>query len=511
MPATIVINGNTTLSPYNAPGAYVNVQSPSPSGAAQAAYGLGIIEGTASWGPKNQIVYFSDPPSLMAAFGKQTSALHDLVAEGLQACSQSKNLAGIRIASGDVAASVVLKDSTAVNGGTATAYYTGAEGDNISITLATGYNSTSSAPTVTATVQRAGYASEVFPNIASSAAGSFWANFAAAVNNGIAGVRGPSQLITFAAAASVDPPALGTFALTGGSNGDTVTAANLLGSDGTSGRVGAYVIRGSGATAFGIAGTIGDSTQWSTLATLCVSEGILGVDAVPNGTAIATAITDKQASNLNSDYFKVLDGDSWLTVNDPTLGQMAVSPVGLQVGLRCLLRPADSTLNKPATGFGNAPFLQTSGYGQTLSQGQVAQLQNNGFDTISTYLQGYYTNTTGVVSSGKQDNYPVMTSYIARNLGAIAQKFIGFTQGSAKGDKTRAKARAAINHFFATIQDQLDGTPQVVLDSSNNTPTTVGEGFLIGSVTVRYLGIVQQFLINFVGGSTVQIVPQQQL
>jgi hypothetical protein len=96
-----------------------------------------------------------------------------------------------------------------------------------------------------------------------------------------------------------------------------------------------------------------------------------------------------------------------------------------------------------------------------------------------------------------------MTSYIARNLGAIAQKFIGFTQGSAKGDPTRKKARAAIAHFFSTIQDQIDGLPDIVLDSSNNTPTTEGEGFLIGSVRCRYLGIVQQFVLNYQGGSMV--------
>lgn len=505
MPATITINGNTTLSTYNAPGAYVNVQSPSPSGAATAQFGLGIIEGTCSWGPKNQLMFFSDVPSLYAAGGKQTTATHDAIAEAIQACSQSKNLALLRVSDGtDVAASVVLKDTGAVNGGTATAKYTGTEGDNITIALATGFNSTSGSPTVSATITRKGYASETFANISAPAAsGAFWTNFANAVNNGIAGQRGPSNLITFAAASSTAPPALGTFALAGGTNGDSsVTSANLLGTDGTTGRTGAYAIRGSGATAFGIAG-LTDSTQWASLATLCESEGIVGIGCVPNGTSITTAINDKQSANLNSDWFKVFDGDSWLVVNDPTLGQMSVSPIGLQVGLRCSLNPSDSTLNKPQTGFGNAPFSQVSGFGQTYSQGQVAQLQNNGFDAITNYLQGYLTNTTGVMSSGVQDAYPVMTSYIARNLGAIAQKFIGFTQGSRKGDPTRKKARAAIAHFFATIQDQIDGLPDITLDSSNNTPTTEGEGFLIGSVRCRYLGIVQQFVLNYQGGATV--------
>lgn len=506
MPATITINGNTTLSTYNAPGAYVNVQSPSPSGAASAAYGLGIIEGLASWGPMNQLLPFSDTASLYAQCGKQTTDPHDLVAEGIQACSQSKNLCALRVDNGDsVAASVVLKDTagTPANGGTATAKYTGIEGDNVTIALATGYNSTSSAPTVTATITRAGYAAETFANIASSTAGSFWANFAAAVNNGIAGQRGPSNLITFAAASSTAAPALGTFSLSGGSNGTTPTSAKLLGTDGTTGRTGAFVIRGSGATAFGIAGFT-DNTQWAALASLCESEGILGIGVVPNGTSMTAAISDKQAANVTgSDWFKVFDGDSWLVVNDPVLGQMSVSPIGLQVGLRCALAPKDSTLNKPASGFGNAPFSQTSGYGQTLSQPQVAQLQNNGFDSISTYLQGYYTNTTGVVLSGKQDQYPVLTSYIARNLGAIAQKFIGYTQGSGQKDPTRTKARGAIRHFFATIQDQIDGTPDVTLDTSNNTPTTEGEGFLIGAVVCRYLGIVTQFILNYQGGATV--------
>lgn len=507
MPVTIQYGGSTVLSTQNPPGVTVNVQQPPPSGAPAASYGIGIIEGTAPWGPKGQLVPVS-VNNLYATYGQQTGTAHDIVLECIQALSQVKSIYGLRVAVDDVAASVSLDDTTtptAVVGGTATAFYTGTVGDDITITFADGTVDEA----VTATIELPGYLTEVYANIpAPSSSGAFWTNFANAVNNGIAGQSAPSSLIAFTVASSTKPPALGTFSLTGGANGSTPTTDDLLGTDGTgSSRTGAYLIRGSGATAFGIAGFT-DDTGWSTLAALCESEGILAVSAVPEGTSWSSGASDLQGANATNDFLKLMTGDSWLAVNDAVLGNISVSPIGLQVGLRCAVTPAGSTLNKPSLGFGNAPFYQTAGYGTTYSSDDIAEIQNSGFDVISNYLQGYLTNTTGVVTSGKQDQYPVLTAYIARNLGIIANRFIGDTQSSSSNDSTRAAAAAAINAFFTTIASYIDGTPSVDLGTDLNTPTTVGSGFLIGSVQVRYLGIVQQFILNYQGGTTVQVVAQ---
>lgn len=510
----ISVNQSTALTGFGAPDAYVNIIPPQNINTVGATTNLGALVGTGSWGPLNTVFYFSDPSSLQAAVGNVTIATNDLATEASQALAFSSNLAGVRVSNGsDVAAIGVLKDTnpTPATGATLTAKYTGVVGNTITVTLAQSPFSTSGAPLVNATVQRQGFAPEFFPNIVSTATGgTFWTNFVNAINNGISGVRGPSQLITATIGSSTYPPAFASATLSGGSNGDTaVTDAELLGTDGTS-RTGMYALRGTGAAVFAICG-LTDVTTWPTIEAFAQSEAMLAIVTVPAGTSTTSAITDMQTNNLNSDWVKLV-AESSLTIFD-TLNnvQRQITPLGETVGVRAAMNPWDSMLNKPITGLTN--FLQTERFGAPFSESEITQMAQAGIDAIvNPIVRGpMYGYRTGVVTSGKTDNYPVFTSFIARSIALIMGQYVGDLQGSATGDATRANARASLQHFFSTIAPYLNGAPTITLSSANNTATTVAQGLMVANISVPYLGVVSYFVANLQGGVTVSSASQTQL
>lgn len=499
--AVITVNGNTSLSPTAAPDAYVNIVSQGPSGATNVSANLGALVGTASWGPLNTPVPFSQAADMIAAFGPVTTAAHDLPTDAQFATGLSNNFIGIRV--GDTtqaAATVQIKDSGAtVTGATVTALYTGEVGNTISVSI----NQGSIATTATANIQRAGYPAEVFPNLPNNSTGSFWPAFVSAVNNGMSGVRGPSQLVTATIGTSVLGAAYATSQLAGGLNGDSsLTSAMQIGTDGTSGRTGMYALRSTGAAVFGLCGNT-DSTIYATIQTFAESEGMLAIVAPPNGTSTATLSTTKQSTNLTSDWAKVVK--DWISFYDATNSiQRSVAPIGETVGFRCAVNPWDSTLNKPAGGLSN--FIATLPTSTPYSEAEIGVMLAAGIDTICNPIPvgNVYGFRTGVVASGKDDNYPIFTSYLARSFGQVMGPFVGALQSSQQGDQTRARARAAFHNFMSTISPYIDSY-DLTLNHTNNTATTVGEGYLIASINVRYLGVIRQFLLNFQGGPTVSV------
>ena len=352
-------------------------------------------------------------------------------------------------------------------------------------------------------VQRAGYPAEVYPNLPNGTSGTFWAAFVSAINSGVSGVRGPSALITATIGSSTAAAAFATSALSGGLNGDqNVTSADQIGTDGTSGRTGMYALRSTGAACFGLCGNT-DSTVYATQQTFAESEGMLAILAPPNGTSTATLVTTKQTSNLSGDWVKVVK--DWISFYDASNSvQRSVAPIGETVGFRCAVNPWDSTLNKPAGGLQN--FIATLPTSTPYSEAEIGVMLASGIDTIMNPIPvgNVYGFRTGVVASGKDDNYPIFTSYLARSFGSVMGPFVGALQSSQQGDQTRARARAAFHNFMSTITPYIDSY-ELVLNHTNNTPTTVGEGYMIASITVRYLGVIRQFLLNFQGGPTVSV------
>lgn len=515
--AVITVNGNQALSSFTAPDAYVNIVPPAPYATVGASSNIGALVGTASWGPLNQIISVSDSGSLVAACGQQTVAPYDAVTEAQMALALNNALYLVRVDNGtSAAASLILKDTNATpaTGITINAKYTGIVGNTISVTVAAGSLSTTSNPTVTATIQRAGYQPEVFPNLPSPSTGStFWTALASAINSGISGVRGPSSIVTatLPGTLSLYPPALvSSVPLTGGSNGDSFTSLSAastaqVGTDGTVGRTGMYVLRGSGAAVFGLAGN-SDSTQWATLQTFAESQGMLAVSVFPSGTSTTSAISTKQGVNANADWIKLLK--DYLTIQDTVNNvQRSITPIGLYVGFRSGLSPWQSTLNKPVQGFTN--FLATERTGSPYSEAEIGQLTQAGIDSIQNPIPrgNVYGMRTGAVASGNDDSYPLFTAFLANSFGQIMGQFVGDLQSTAKGDATRQAARSALRAFMQTQAGNISAYT-LTLDSTNNTATTVGQGYLIGSIQVTYLGVVRNFILNFQGGATVQVAIQ---
>ena len=503
--AVITINGNTSLNPTAAPDAYVNVLSPQPSGATNVSATIGALVGSGGWSEPNTPIPVSTSAGAIAAFGPMTLAAHDLVTDLQQATAFSNNLLAVRVTDGtDTAATVQIKDSGAtVVGITVTAKYTGSVGNTISVSIAAGSLSVASAPTATVTVQRAGYPGEVFANLPNSATGSLWPALVNALNNGVSGQRGPSQLVVGTIGASVLGAAFATSTLAGGTNGDTnVTSADQIGLDGTSGRTGMYALRSTGAAVFGLCGNT-DSTVYATQQTFGESEGMLAILGCPASMPTATLVTTKQTANLVGDWAKVVK--DFITFYDATNAQQrSIAPIGEAVGFRAGLNPWDSTLNKPSGGIQN--IISTVATSTPYSEAEIGVMLAAGIDTICNPIPAanVYGFRTGVVASGKDDNYPIFTSYLARSFASVMGPFVGNLQSSQVGDQTRARARAALHNFMSTINAQIDSY-DLTLDHTNNTPTTVGEGYLIGAINVRYLGVIRQFLLNFQGGSTVSV------
>jgi uncharacterized protein len=172
---------------------------------------LGLV-GFGSWGPVNSPVLAVAPDT----FGPVTARLRDLstaIMVGNQIGAQ--NVLGVRVTDGtDTHATIALVDTagTPVTGITLTALYSGIVGNTINAFIGTGTANGS----YKLTIQRPSFAAEVFDNLTGSGA-ALWAAMVAAVNNGVSGVRGPSQLCTATIGTSTAVPNIVlTYTLTGG-------------------------------------------------------------------------------------------------------------------------------------------------------------------------------------------------------------------------------------------------------------------------------------------------------
>lgn len=218
---------SASLNNLQVDGAFVYNQPP------MALPGLGVptslsgMVGTGSWGKPNTPL-----PATAQNFGSYANCGADpysIITEALFANALSNNNIAVRVTDQtDVAATATTTDSGGTNGVEFIAVNTGKDGDTISVTYQTGTNSTTSEPTLTAAIQRQGYAPEIYPNLTNPTGGGFAAALIDAVNNGITGTRGPSQLVTAVQAVAASTLAFNASTqpvyLSGGTNGASFPA-----------------------------------------------------------------------------------------------------------------------------------------------------------------------------------------------------------------------------------------------------------------------------------------------
>jgi flagellar hook-associated protein 1 FlgK len=132
------------------------------------------------------------------------------------------------------------------NGMTFTALNNGSAGNNISVSISTGTNSTTASPSYKVTISCTGQTSEVFDNIDASGGGAaFWTNVANAINYGQNG-GSPSKLVMATAGTSTTLPTTGStsaYSLSGGT--DDLESDFFTGTDSTTFAVNASLLDGS--------------------------------------------------------------------------------------------------------------------------------------------------------------------------------------------------------------------------------------------------------------------------
>lgn len=473
---------------------------------------LGVV-GTASWGPVGKPVIVGDVANLYAFFGPIQARKYDLGTQvAIAALQGANNFRCVRVSDAtDVAATIAVQTNCI----TLTALYTGTLGNSIQMTLATG----SKVGTTKAIIGPPGYQLEVFDNL-SGAGNAFWVALAAAINNGQSQARGPSQWVTAAAGVGVTAPALATSTLTGGTDGvTTITSTVLVGSD-TIPRKGMYALRGQGC-ALALLADADDSSQWTTINTFGLAEGIYMIQTGPAGDSIAAAVTAKQTTaGLDSYASKIMHGD-WVWWSDPyTNAIRLVSPQGFAAGKLAALSPEQSSLNKPLAGIVGTQKsgLPGTGINGCYTQADLAVLFQAGIDVIANPGAGglnIWTVRCGHNSSSNPaingDNYTRLTNYIATSLNAGMGLYIG----QLINQRLFARIKGTLCSFFQNMLGQgllgtLDGSLpfSVACDVGNNPLARTSLGYVQADVAVQYQGINEKFIVNLQGGTTVTVAKQ---
>ena len=465
---------------------------------------LGIV-GTAAWGPVNSPTTVGTPAQYAALFGQVQNRKYDAgTAVSVAAQQGAANFRVVRVTDGtDVAASATV----GTNGVTFASKYTGSFGNNITVTLSAG----SQANTWKAVVAATGLQPEVFDNIGSGLTGNaLWVAIAAAINNGTNSLRGASNIIVASAGAGTAAPAAATTPLVGGTDGaTTITPSVMLGVD-TVPRTGMYALRSTGASIAMLA-DMDNSTSWSTQFAFGLSEGIYMIATGPSGDSIANAVMTKATAGIDSYAVKLMFGDwiYWLdTYNGVT---RLVSPQAFEAGTLANLSPEQSSLNKQMQAIVGT---QKSAANQVYSSADLQQLAAAGIDVITNPVPGgaYFGARIGHNSSSNPvangDNYTRMTNYLAYTINAGMGMFVGQLQSASE----RARAAATLDAFLSNLEQQgMIGDPNggpafsVVLDASNNPGSQVALGYQVADVKVKYLGVVEKFIVNLEGGVSVQV------
>lgn len=464
---------------------------------------LGLI-GTAQWGPLNSPVVIGSMADYSLQFGALQNRKYDLGTVLATAVLQgAANFRAVRVSDGtDVAASVVIQATCL----TLTGKYSGTLGNSIGAALSAG-----SAPNSwRITLALPGRTPEVFDNIVGTG-NALWVAMAAAINNGQNALRGKSDLVVASAGVGTTAPTAASFTLAGGTDGAAIAATALVGAD-TTPRTGMYALRGTGAS-IAVLADCDTASTWATQLAYGLSEGTYMVAVGPPGDTAANAAAAKATAGIGDYNIKLMHGD-WIFWADPVAGiTRLVSPQGFVAGKMANQSPEQSPLNKQLYGIVGT---QRSALNQVYSNAELQVLAQAGIDVITNPIPagslfgvriGHNTSSNPTVYG---DNYTRMTNYLASTFNAGMGRFIGQLQSVQSDDPVRRQAGATLSTFLQNMRDQRQIDEfSVICDLSNNTPSRIALGYMQADVKVRYLGVVEKFLVNLEGGQSVQVARQQ--
>jgi phage tail sheath protein FI len=501
---TISQLGSVNTAALSVPNALIQIVPPTTNYINGVPTGILGIVGGASWGPVNSPVIVGSYDQAVREFGPINNRKFDLLTAVLIAAQQgANNFRLVRATSGNDTAATIVVQTTCI---TFTALYTGAFGNSLQVTVGPGSAKHQASRVV---VSLPGHTPEVFDNIAGSG-NARWLAIADAINNGQSDQRGPSKLIVATAGVGTTAPADATYTLAGGTDGNnTLTANSLLGSDATP-RTGMYALRSTGADIVMLA-DCDDSTAWAAQVAYGLSEGSYMIMVGPSGDTIANAVTTVTTAGIDSYAAKLLHGD-WCYFRDQRNNKTRlVSPQAFVAGLLANLSPEQSSLNKKVQGLVGT---QKSSANQVYSDAELQVLGLNGIDLITIPAPGgaYFAPRFGRNSSTDPmvhgDSYTRLTNFIARSLNVTMGRFIGKLQTAA----VRREAQGTLSAFLQDLADQglignADGTTpfSVQINDANNPPSRVALGYMQADVKVQYLGVVEYFIVNVEGGTSVTV------
>lgn len=400
--------------------------------------------------------------------------------------------------------------------------FTGSLGNVIQANVALG----AAANTFTVILNGPGNLAEYYPNLPSA---TFWTALAAAINNGLSGVRGPSQIAKADRAnIAVGAPTVGLYTLSGGTDGRAVNTAALLGTDSNPG-TGLYALRQL-KPAVGLTWIVGltDSSAFAASLAFGLSEGSSTLLTLPAGTstsAALTAVSNNGIADPSVTYVK-----DWHYFFDPVNGvTRLVPPTAFIGGTIATLAPQVSPSNKPVLlVVGTERSNQWTGT-TPYTTSEVGQLESAGIMFVTRPIPAG--NQWGIRHGQTTSLQPVtqpfewwrMTIFLARSFAATMGVFVGQNQSQQPNDPTRAAVRLELNNFLNNLKSpsvgagdglgQIDdftvvcgfsqsGTPGLGI----NTPTSIAQHYLYALVKVRYLSSIRFFILSLQGGTTVVTV-----
>jgi hypothetical protein len=463
---------------------------------------IGGLVGAASWGPIDQPQTFGSLAQYQAIFGPLKNRAFDM-GTWAAICFElgATAIKGVRVTDGSEARATVTVQTSCL---TINSKWTGTHGNTTKVYIGPG----SRPSTTMVRVSMPGLLPEIFDNLAGSG-NALWLAMASAINNGIPGQRGPSQMITATAGAGTAAPTTATLSLSGGTDGASGLEANDLIGEDTLPRKGMYALRNQNVSLAALC-DVTDHTLWATQNTFGSREGIMMFSAGAAGQSIATARSNKNNAGLDDYASKILLGDHvyW---NDSYNGipQRLVSPAPFAMGKYLALAPHRSGLNKRVS---NIAATEKSMTGLPYTTADLQELALGNIDVICNPAPGgnYFALRNGRNASSspatRNDTYTRMTNYIAATLNRGMGIYIGELQSRQAKDETRRRAKATLDAFLTAMkqQGQIDDF-QVVLDLTNNTPQRIALGYMQADVQVVYMSVVEYFIINVEGGQTVEI------
>lgn len=511
------------LSPGNfgADGVYIQRVPATPVTPTGPAIGkLGIV-GSAQWGAFNTPILASTAADLYAQLGNNTALKNAIVRDALAAMPEASQLACVRVGDGtEAAATIVVQDAVPATVFTLTAVN---EGDlpsagpikaQCEVSLKSG--TAGAGPVFRIAITFPNATTEIFDNIVGYAApggaydaATFKANALAAINVGTA-TNAPSSRWTATTGISTAIPLLTPFTASGGANGDSgLASADLIGVDGDTGRTGLYALRGAVQGGQVIIAGFTDATQAEALIGFASTEACLAGISFPLGTDTPTAIASIATNGITAPLIPCID---WEKTLDPYSGlPVYVAPAAKVMGIIASLDYYQDPSNKPY-GNGAQGVLGTERYATPITIGEATTRKAAGLQYLTNPIPrgAVWGLTHGKLVGGGNIADTRSADFIGLSLEVILGPFVGEDQTDDANDATRSDANAAVISFLAAQQApvrKIDAFRNVV-DTSNNTPTTVEQGFLNDSVAVRTLSGVEFVLVSEQVGTTVQITAQ---